>query len=171
VPFGAVWTEGWPQESGAVRATSTCKKSKALRAGISIASKSHRDSVIDCQRFAILPVMTKDQLVALWEEHIADEFTIRDTEATLGTMVPDAYVNHIPVIGPRGRCGRPEVRGRSAHDLSGAMASGVLAADLAGLDQRKRDSVPCYSFGRISSRGRDGPQRVGGNSRALPERM
>jgi carboxymethylenebutenolidase len=48
--------------------------------------------------FAILPVMTKEQLVALWEEHIADEFTIRDTEATLATMVPDAYVNHIPVM-------------------------------------------------------------------------
>ncbi len=42
--------------------------------------------------------MTKEQLVALWEEHIADEFKTRDTEATLATMVPDAYVNHVPVL-------------------------------------------------------------------------
>ncbi len=34
----------------------------------------------------------------LWEEHIRDEFTTRDTTATLDTMVPDAYVNHVPVL-------------------------------------------------------------------------
>jgi carboxymethylenebutenolidase len=42
--------------------------------------------------------MTKEELIALWEEHTADEFTTRDTEATLATMVPDAYVNHVPVL-------------------------------------------------------------------------
>jgi carboxymethylenebutenolidase len=34
----------------------------------------------------------------LWEEHTAHEFSTRDTEATLATMVEDAYVNHIPVM-------------------------------------------------------------------------
>jgi carboxymethylenebutenolidase len=34
----------------------------------------------------------------LWEEHIRDEFATKDTPATLDTMVPDAYVNHIPVM-------------------------------------------------------------------------
>jgi len=34
----------------------------------------------------------------LWEEHVRDEFVTRDTDATLRTMVPDAYVNHIPVM-------------------------------------------------------------------------
>jgi carboxymethylenebutenolidase len=34
----------------------------------------------------------------LWEEHLRDEFATKDTEATLQTMVPDAYVNHIPVL-------------------------------------------------------------------------
>ncbi len=37
-------------------------------------------------------------LTALWEEHTAHEFATRDTEATLATMVEDAYVNHIPVL-------------------------------------------------------------------------
>lgn len=41
---------------------------------------------------------TQDHLVRLWEEHIKHEFTTRDTEATLATMVDDAYVNHIPVM-------------------------------------------------------------------------
>jgi len=34
----------------------------------------------------------------LWEEHLRHEFATRDTKATLETMVPDAYVNHIPVL-------------------------------------------------------------------------
>src|ERR1700686_5558637 len=34
----------------------------------------------------------------LWEEHLRDEFTTQDTNATLETMVADAYVNHIPVL-------------------------------------------------------------------------
>jgi len=37
-------------------------------------------------------------LNTLWEAHIGEEFTTRDTTATLETMVPDAYVNHIPVL-------------------------------------------------------------------------
>jgi carboxymethylenebutenolidase len=47
--------------------------------------------------------MTQDELVALWEEHIRHEFDTRDTQATLATMVPDAYVDHVPVLtGGRG---------------------------------------------------------------------
>jgi carboxymethylenebutenolidase len=44
----------------------------------------------------------------LWEEHIRDEFATKDTAATLDTMVPDAYVNHIPVL--TGGVGREQLR-------------------------------------------------------------
>ena len=44
----------------------------------------------------------------LWEEHIRDEFATKDTDATLETMVPDAYVNHIPVL--TGGMGRQQLR-------------------------------------------------------------
>jgi carboxymethylenebutenolidase len=44
----------------------------------------------------------------LWERHIAHEFTTQDTGATLDTMVPDAYVNHIPVL--TGGVGREQLR-------------------------------------------------------------
>lgn len=44
----------------------------------------------------------------LWEEHTRYEFATRDTEATLRTMVEDAYVNHVPVL--TGGVGREQLR-------------------------------------------------------------
>jgi carboxymethylenebutenolidase len=49
-----------------------------------------------------------ERLRDLWEEHVRYEFATRDTEATLATMVEDAYVNHIPVL--TGGVGRSELR-------------------------------------------------------------
>jgi carboxymethylenebutenolidase len=44
------------------------------------------------------------EIEALWVEHINGEFVTKDTEATLATMVEDAYVNHMPVnTGGRGK--------------------------------------------------------------------
>jgi carboxymethylenebutenolidase len=42
--------------------------------------------------------MPHADLSHLWEEHTKHEFVTRDTEATLATMVEDAYVNHVPVM-------------------------------------------------------------------------
>src|SRR5882724_6366754 len=50
----------------------------------------------------------KRPLGKLWEEHLHGEFTTKDTEATLKTMVADAYVNHIPVL--TGGVGHEELR-------------------------------------------------------------
>lgn len=48
--------------------------------------------------------MNLPSLSELWEEHTAHEFSTRDTERTLATMVEDAYVNHVPVMtGGRGK--------------------------------------------------------------------
>ena len=43
-----------------------------------------------------------------WDEHVKYEFATRDTEDTLRTMVPDAYVNHVPVL--TGGVGHDELR-------------------------------------------------------------
>lgn len=44
------------------------------------------------------------QLEQLWAEHLKGEFDTKDVEATLATMVEDAYVNHMPVnTGGRGQ--------------------------------------------------------------------
>jgi carboxymethylenebutenolidase len=50
----------------------------------------------------------QETLRQLWEEHMQYEFSTRNTDDTLATMVDDAYVNHIPVL--TGGVGRDELR-------------------------------------------------------------
>ena len=50
----------------------------------------------------------QEALRKLWEDHVQYEFSTRNTEDTLATMVEDAYVNHIPVL--TGGSGRDELR-------------------------------------------------------------
>ena len=48
--------------------------------------------------------MADQKLEQLWAEHLRGEFETKDVEATLATMVEDAYVNHMPVnTGGRGK--------------------------------------------------------------------
>ena len=49
-------------------------------------------------------VLSPQQLEQRWAEHLKGEFDSKDVEATLATMVDDAYVNHMPVnTGGRGK--------------------------------------------------------------------
>ncbi len=50
----------------------------------------------------------RDNLARLWEEHMRHEFETKNTEETIATMVPDSYVNHIPVM--TGGYGHDELR-------------------------------------------------------------
>jgi carboxymethylenebutenolidase len=50
----------------------------------------------------------QETLRQLWEEHVQFEFSARNTDDTLATMVDDAYVNHIPVL--TGGVGKDELR-------------------------------------------------------------
>jgi carboxymethylenebutenolidase len=52
--------------------------------------------------------LTTEQLESLWAEHLAGEFTTRDVEATLATMIDSASVNHVPVN--TGGKGKDELR-------------------------------------------------------------
>ncbi len=56
--------------------------------------------------------MTLDKI---WEEHTRDEFVTRDVEATLATMIDEAYVNHIPVM--TGGAGKQELRRFYSEDF------------------------------------------------------
>ena len=48
--------------------------------------------------------LSEEEMVRLWEEHIRLEFATKDATATVATMAPDNYVNHVPVMtGGRGR--------------------------------------------------------------------
>ncbi|HMH02783.1 MAG TPA: ester cyclase [Candidatus Udaeobacter sp.] len=53
-------------------------------------------------------IPAKNNLSQLWDEHVKNEFSTRNTEETLATMVEDAYVNHIPVL--TGGVGRDQLR-------------------------------------------------------------
>jgi carboxymethylenebutenolidase len=46
-------------------------------------------------------------LIKLWERHTELEFATKDAAATVATMTPDNYVNHVPVM--TGGCGTAEM--------------------------------------------------------------
>jgi len=52
--------------------------------------------------------MEPKELEHLWSEHLDGEFGSKDVEATLATMVDDAYINHVPVS--TGGHGKDELR-------------------------------------------------------------
>jgi len=61
--------------------------------------------------------LTPDQrtLLALWESHIDLEFKTKDAAATIATMVPNRYVNHMPVM--TGGVGREELHAFYANNF------------------------------------------------------
>ncbi len=63
--------------------------------------------------------MPPADLARLWEEHTAHEFSTRDTESTLATMVEDAYVNHVPVL--TGGAGKDALRAFYSVDFIPSM--------------------------------------------------
>jgi len=63
--------------------------------------------------------MTNQELRNLWEEHTKHEFATRDAEATVDTMVEEAYVNHVPVL--TGGVGKAALRKFYARDFIPSM--------------------------------------------------
>jgi carboxymethylenebutenolidase len=59
--------------------------------------------------------MPQADLARLWQEHTNHEFSTHDVEATLATMVEDAYVNHVPVL--TGGAGKSALRNFYAVDF------------------------------------------------------
>ena len=48
--------------------------------------------------------LTEAEMIRLWELHTQLEFATKDAVATVATMTPENYVNHVPVMtGGRGR--------------------------------------------------------------------
>src|ERR1700729_2041468 len=42
--------------------------------------------------------MDKGRMIARWEAHIGSELVDRDFDATMNTMTPTPYVNHVPTM-------------------------------------------------------------------------
>jgi carboxymethylenebutenolidase len=68
---------------------------------------------------AKMSAMSKHDMNQMWEEHCKHEFTRRDVDATLDTMVEDAYVNHVPTL--TGGVGKPALREFYARDFIPSM--------------------------------------------------
>ena len=52
--------------------------------------------------------MNRSDMEQLWSEHLDGEFSSKDVDATLATMLDDADVNHVPVN--TGGHGKDELR-------------------------------------------------------------
>ena len=52
--------------------------------------------------------MDKDRMIARWEAHLGSELVDRDVDATMNTMTPTPYVNHVPTM--TGGVGAAELR-------------------------------------------------------------
>jgi len=72
-----------------------------------------------CKRLSHNLFMPQPDLSQLWEEHTSHEFATRDTEATLATMMEDAYVNHVPVM--TGAAGKDALRVFYSRDFIPSM--------------------------------------------------
>jgi carboxymethylenebutenolidase len=84
-------------------------------------------------------------LDTIWEEHTQDEFVRRDVEATLATMVDDAYVNHIPVM--TGGIGKDELRRFYSEDFIPRMPADTKLTHISrtiGVDQLVDEMI--FSF-------------------------
>ena len=63
--------------------------------------------------------LSPDDLERLWNKHLEGEFQTKDVEATLATMVDDAYVNHVPTMS--GGFGKAALRAFYSRDFIPAM--------------------------------------------------
>ena len=52
--------------------------------------------------------LAQQAMVEMWERHMTAEFKDKDIDATMATMSPDPFVNHVPVM--TGAVGYSEVR-------------------------------------------------------------
>jgi len=89
--------------------------------------------------------MQNVDLSKLWEEHTNHEFVTRDTEATLATMVEDAYVNHVPVM--TGGAGKAALREFYSRHFIPSMPPDTLLTPIsrtAGEDQLVDEMI--FSF-------------------------
>jgi len=90
--------------------------------------------------------MKKYDLEELWDEHTKYEFATPDVEATLATMVEDAYVNHVPVM--TGGKGKSALRTFYGHDFIPCMPPDFTLTDVSrtvGEDQLVDEMVISFT--------------------------
>lgn len=86
--------------SGAVRACfyAGCDHAFAREGSVHFNANAARLAYDRSLNFLVPRVGPAYDLEALWEKHLDYEFTTRDADLTMGTMVAEPYVNHIPTM-------------------------------------------------------------------------
>ena len=88
----------------------------------------------------------QEALGKLWEDHVRYEFSTRNTDDTLATMVEDAYVNPIPVM--TSGAGKTALREFYSRDFIPSMPPDTTLTPISrtvGEDQtRRRDDFLCH---------------------------
>ena len=93
--------------------------------------------------------MSNPDLLRLWEEHTAHEFVTHDTEATLATMVENAYVNHVPVM--TGGSGKTALRTFYSRDFIPSMPPDTTLTPISrtvGADQLVDEMIFSFTHSR-----------------------
>src|SRR5512132_448508 len=93
--------------------------------------------------------MAVKNLSQVWEQHTVCEFVTRDTEATLATMVDDAYVNHVPVLtGGYGKHALRTLRSRLHSEDAARYEAYTRFANCRRQPARRRNDFFFHPYGR-----------------------
>jgi carboxymethylenebutenolidase len=65
--------------------------------GVAIVPHYSGNAVLNRSK-AMTAHLPEDDLVAVWEEHLRQEFEVRNADAPTDTMAPEPYVNHVPTM-------------------------------------------------------------------------
>lgn len=93
--------------------------------------------------------MAAQDLVALWEAHCRMEFETRDVDATMATMVPEPYVNHVPTM--TGGVGHDELKRFYKYHFIGANPDDtrlVPVSRTVGADSLVDEMLFCFTHTR-----------------------
>lgn len=88
----------------------------------------------------------QQKLSDLWDEHVRNEFASKDAAGALDTMVPDAYVNHVPVL--TGGNGRGELQNFYANYFIPQMPADTEITPISrtvGSDRLVDEMVICFT--------------------------
>jgi carboxymethylenebutenolidase len=88
-------------------------------------------------------------LSALWEQHCYYEFATRDVDATMATMVPEPYVNHVPTM--TGGVGHRDLRRFYAEhfvDVNPADTRLIPISRTIGADRVVDEMIFCFTHDR-----------------------
>lgn len=89
-------------------------------------------------------------LVALWEQHCALEFEIRNAEETMKTMIADPYVNHIPTM--TGGVGYKDLVHFYRHHFIGCLPADTKVTPISrtvGADRLVDEVLFCFTHDRV----------------------